>query len=392
MPNSTKTGLEKLLEEPEKLLQQPERLLAELERAQDELQTIFDHFPGFIFHKDTENNILRVNRAMAESLGLRPRDMAGRHAREFYPELADAYYEDDLQVIRSGRPKLGIVEPVDLEGGNRGWLETNKVPLTNDDGEIVGVLGIAVEVTARIHAQEERERLIQELAKELDNFTSTVSHDLKSPVVTMTGFLRLLEDDLNEGNLERAKSDLQHVRKATESLSGMIHGMLELSRSTHRETPQDEVALSALVDDVLEVLAAPIRTIHAECRVDADLPLVVGDRTRLFSLYKNLVENAIKYMGEQTQPRIEIGTREENGEQVFFVRDNGSGIDTADQKEIFKIFKRRDSHSEIDGTGLGLAIVERAVTAHGGRVWVESAGRGQGSSFFFTLAPQTTRG
>ena len=116
-----------------------------------------------------------------------------------------------------------------------------------------------------------------------------------------------------------------------------------------------------------------------------DLPPVTGDRLRLVEVYQNLIENAVKYMGDQPAPRVEVGTRHdaETGETVFYVADNGMGIDPRYQRKVFGLFERLDAGTE--GTGVGLALVTRIVEVHGGRVWVESEGRGKGSTFCFTL-------
>ncbi len=117
--------------------------------------------------------------------------------------------------------------------------------------------------------------------------------------------------------------------------------------------------------------------------VAPDLPVVFGDRARLLEVMQNLVENAVKFMGDQAAPRIEIASRQEAGETVLFVRDNGEGIDAKYQERIFELFERLDSGTE--GTGIGLALVKRIVTVHGGRVRVESGGEGHGSTFCLTL-------
>ena len=114
-----------------------------------------------------------------------------------------------------------------------------------------------------------------------------------------------------------------------------------------------------------------------------ELPVVLGDRVRLTEVFQNLIANAVKYMGDQTNPRIEIGSRSDEAEVVCFVRDNGMGIDPRYHEKVFGLFERLDASNE--GTGIGLALVKRIIEVHGGRVWVESEGRGQGSTFLFTL-------
>ncbi len=118
------------------------------------------------------------------------------------------------------------------------------------------------------------------------------------------------------------------------------------------------------------------------------MPHVVGDRTRLVEVVQNLLDNAVKFMGDQAEPLIEIGVRSDEAGPVFFVKDNGVGIDPRYQDKVFGLFDKLDPRSE--GTGIGLALVKRIITVHGGRVWIESAGPGAGTTFCFTL-PEAAR-
>ena len=113
------------------------------------------------------------------------------------------------------------------------------------------------------------------------------------------------------------------------------------------------------------------------------MPVVLGDRVRLLQVYQNLIGNAVKFMGDQAEPRVEIGRRQDGTETVFFVRDNGMGIDPKYHDKIFGLFERLDV--QVSGTGIGLQLVKRIVEVHGGRVWVESEGQAKGSTFCFTL-------
>ncbi len=136
------------------------------------------------------------------------------------------------------------------------------------------------------------------------------------------------------------------------------------------------------------MVAGQIAERGAEVEIEPDLPVVYGDRSRLLEVFQNLVDNAVKFMGDQPAPRIEIGSRTApgvgaGGEAVLYVRDNGRGIDPRYHAKIFGLFERLDIGTE--GTGIGLALVQRIVELHGGRIWVESEGTGRGSTFYFTL-------
>ena len=230
----------------------------------------------------------------------------------------------------------------------------------------------------------ELERQLRATNDELERFTYTVSHDLKSPLITIQAFAGQVKKDLRADRREHMASDLDRIIKATTTLGLLLDDLLGLSRIGRMMLPAVPVAMGEVLQEVLAQLTGMINEHRIEVRVLADLPEQKGDRRQIAMVWQNLLENAIKYMGEQAAPRIEVGVREEGGHLVFFVRDNGMGIAPECQEEIFGLFRKLDPNSE--GTGIGLALVKRGIEVQGGRVWVESAGVGQGSSFCFTLA------
>ena len=289
------------------------------------------------------------------------------------------------------------------------------VPLTAD-AQVVGVLGVdyldADYVTspedvelltrfahlasialknARLYhvAQDElteRKKLIEELETknaELERFTYTVSHDLKSPLVTMKGFLGYLEQDTMTGNVERLKGDTKRIANAVDKMSQLLDDVLELSRIGRFINPPEIVPFEELAREAIELVDGRIQERGVTLELQPNLPSVHVDRQRLTEVLQNLLDNAAKYMGDQPEPRIEIGQRgEAEGKPVFYVKDNGMGIAPEYHELVFGLFNKLDARSE--GTGIGLALVKRIIEFHGGRIWVESEA-GQGSAFYFTL-------
>ncbi len=220
--------------------------------------------------------------------------------------------------------------------------------------------------------------------EEMERFTHTVSHDLKAPLITIQGFLGMLERDTAAGDRERMESDIQRIRKAAEGMNRLIDELLELSRIGQVVNRAEAVSLRAVAAGVTDLLAAEIEGRGVDVTISADLPVVTGDRARLAQVFQNLVENAIKYMGQESDPRVEISFRRQGQETVYSVRDNGLGIDPRYREKVFELFSRLEPG--VPGTGVGLALVKRIVESHGGRIWVESEGEGRGSTFCFTLA------
>jgi PAS domain S-box-containing protein len=238
---------------------------------------------------------------------------------------------------------------------------------------------------------QERESLIEELETknaELERFTYTVSHDLKSPLITIRGFLGFLEQDAASGNLERLHADIRRIADATDRMQHLLNDLLELSRVGRIMNDPEDVPFEEIAREAAALVEGRIMVRGVRVTIASGLPHVFGDRARLLEVMQNLVDNAVKFVGDQPEPLVEIGVRYDNAQPVFFVKDNGIGIDPRYQQKIFGLFDKLDPKSE--GTGVGLALVKRIITVHGGRVWIESAGLGAGTTFCFTL-PEATR-
>ena len=245
---------------------------------------------------------------------------------------------------------------------------------------------LSQEIEQRKKAERKMEAQNTELERknaELERYAYTVSHDLKNPLVTISGFLGLLHQDAVKGDLERVHHDINIIDKATQKMRRLLDDLLDLSRVGQVINPPSAVLLFDLAHEAAQQLDLALRTRGVTIIIDETMPQVHGDDARLLEVYVNLIENAIKFMGEQPEPRIEVGARQQDDAVICHVRDNGIGIEADYQTLIFGLFERLDQ--SIEGTGVGLALVKRIVEAHGGRVWVESAGLEQGSTFFFTL-------
>ncbi len=242
------------------------------------------------------------------------------------------------------------------------------------------------DVTERQQAAADREALLEELrakSDELERFTYTVSHDLKSPLVTLHGFLGLLKKDVADGNAERVERDMERIQSAAHSMQRLLEALLELSRIGRMVNPSETIPLTRAAQEAAERVEGRIAESGVEVEIAPDMPAVFADRSRVLQVLQNLIDNAVKFIGDGDQPKVEIGAREEGDEVVCSVRDNGIGIDERFHEKVFGLFDRLDKAYE--GTGIGLALVERIMKVHGGRAWVESEGEGHGSTFYFAL-------
>ncbi len=250
---------------------------------------------------------------------------------------------------------------------------------------------------ARIKERErmlaEREDLMTDLEKtnaELERLIYTMSHDLENPLVTIRGFVGLLRQDAANGLVHRIEHDVTRIDSAAARMQQLIEELLELSRIGRIVDTAEELSLVELASEAKRSFEVPIAAHDVEVSISPNLPTVFGDHVRLREVLEILIENAINYMGDQKAPRIELGHRKDGAESVIYVRDNGIGIDPRYRERVFGLFQRLDAATE--GTGVGLTLAKRIVEVHGGRIWVESEGRGRGSTFCLTLPSQDHSG
>jgi PAS domain S-box-containing protein len=259
-------------------------------------------------------------------------------------------------------------------------------PVRNDEGKIIGVVVFAQDITERKLLEQEKDKYTKELAEkniELERFTYTVSHDLKSPLVTIKTFLGYLPQDMTAADKQRVEKDLLFMNGAADKMGLLLQELLEMSRIGRIMNPSVKITSAELIDEAISIVAGSVAARGVKVQVSGESVTLFGDRSRLLEIWQNLLENAVKFMGDRSSPQIDIGIEYQGSEMVFFVRDNGIGIEAQYQSKIFNLFEKIEAKTE--GTGMGLAITKRIVELYQGRIWVESKGPGQGTSFFFTL-------
>lgn len=362
---------------------------ADLARERDLLYALMDNVPDTVYFKDTESRFTHINQRQAQFLGVdSPEEAIGKTDFDFQrEELTQAFFDEEQELFATGEAVLDRLEYNPTPQGEPRWLSASKAPIRDSEGKIIGLVGISRDITERKLAEIEREKLINDLEArnaELERFTYTVSHDLKSPLVTIQGFLGYLEADARSGNMERLKNDSQRIKEATSKMQKLLAELLELSRIGRLINQLEEVSFEEIVQDALKIVEGQVQNRGVKVIVESNFPMIYCDRSRIVEVMQNLIDNACKYMGDQPQPQIEIGySVVKDGESIFHVRDNGMGIDPEFHDRVFGLFNKLNPQTE--GSGIGLALIKRIIEVHNGRIWVESDGNNMGTTFFFTI-------
>ena len=210
-----------------------------------------------------------------------------------------------------------------------------------------------------------------------------ISHDLRAPAVSIQGFSSILLSDFQDKINDTGKRYLTRIQDNVRRMEILIDDLLEFSRIGRVAGTFEDVPSAEIIRNVLNVLGPQLKKRGIKVNVQSSLPIIHCEKTRIFQVFENLIQNSIKYMGDTESPVIEIGCKKRGWFHEFYVKDNGIGIDPAYHQKIFQIFQRL---KEVDtkGTGIGLAVVEKIAEIHGGSVRVESE-KGKGATFWFSV-------
>jgi len=343
--------------------------------------------------------------------------ITGYRADEFVlnPDLLmSIIHPDDRSKVVAHKHKAtetGEILPIDLRivssSGEERWIGHVCQSVYSDDGCYLGQRGSNRDITKRKQAEAERLKYSQELQvanrqlqahqQELEEFTYTVSHDLKAPVVSISGFVSLLSDKIGEQLDSTAQRYLERIESNTHTMEELLRDLLELSRIGRIDEEIDTIDMNVLVDDVIAGMAIIAIPQGGKLIRLGNLPSCVARPRRIRQVLTNLLDNAVKYMPEENAGQIEIGynanKKDPSGRTgAYFVCDNGRGIPIEYHNKIFKLFQRGPgSQSVASGTGVGLAASRRIIETHGGHLWFESE-INQGATFFFTLSNNSEAG
>ena len=328
-----------------------------LRESEERFRAFMDTSPAIVIMKDIKSRYIYCNAPFEEFFGINRKEVIGKSEYDLFPfEEAQQFVASDQKVLLTGKPLAMEYAAATPTGIMRDWW-VFKFPLTGPNNEkYVGVQ--VLDITNRKQMEREREVLIRDLETrnaELERFTYTVSHDLKSPLVTIRGFLGLLAEDFKSGNQARMDSDMKRIIDATEKMQRLLSELLELSRVGRTMNQPQDVPFNEIISEAVKLVKGQIKKRGVHICTAKELPFVHVDRERLVEVMQNLLDNASKFMGDQSQPCIEIGVRDTNGSPIFFVHDNGIGIEPQYHDQVFGLFNKLDPRME--GTGIGLALV-----------------------------------
>ena len=359
---------------------------AALSEANALLQILLDQMPDHIYFKDAQSRFIRNSRSQAKALGLNdPAEVIGKSDFDFFSH-AHQSFEKEQEIIRSGRPLIDQEERIVWPNGRESWVSTTKAPLRDQAGKIIGTFGISRDITDRKRAEIALQKAKLELEaanKELEAFSYSVSHDLRAPLRSVDGFSQALLEDYGETLPPEGRNFLERIRNSAQRMAELIDDLLNLSRVTRAPLKSVAVDLSKLVENIAAELKRndPERAVRF---IIAQNLRAGGDPHLLQVVLENLMNNAWKFTSKRELAEIEIGTNHQNGETIFFIRDNGAGFDMTYANKLFGAFQRLHAMAEFPGTGIGLATIQRIIHRHGGRIWAQGA-VDHGATFFFTL-------
>lgn len=368
------------------------------------LLQVIDGTSSVIYIKDPEGRYLLINRMFEQLFDVRKEAVAGLTDYDLFPRgIADSYRSNDLKALTAGT-RIQEEERAPIPGHGTHSYITVKYPIVDHAGQQYAVCGISTDITDLKLAQAQIRRLNADLERrvrertaeleasthELDAFIYSVSHDLRAPLRAAGEFTKILSAEYSERIDNSGRHYLQRVRSATERITGLIDGLLEMSHAARTPVDRRPIDLSEVAHEVVDEIAAADQERQVSVDIEPDL-IVAADGQLLRLTLRNLLVNAWQFTANTPDPRVRFGATERGGRRVFFVRDNGTGLAMQESASLFVMLERLRTVDDARGVGIRLAIAARVIARHGGQAWAESE-PGRGAVIYFTLAPRPAEG
>ncbi len=357
-------------------------------KGEENLRLIFECINDYgIIPMDINGFIKDWNTGSEKLTGFKQDEVVGKHFSILFPS------EDQLKLLPKKELDVALNQgKVEAEGwrvkkdGTRFWTLSTINVLKDKNGSITGFIKIIKDTTEKMKASEElREHSLklEELNKELESFSYSVSHDLRAPLRHIAGFIQLLEKNIGSSLETKDKKYFNYITGSVKRMGMLIDDLLSFSRMSRTELIRSNVNLNQLVKECIDDLSDDLKERNVKWNLES-LPVVCGDKALLKQVLLNLISNAVKYTSKKEEAIIEIGAISKAREYEFYVKDNGAGFEMKYVDKLFGVFQRLHSDSQFEGTGIGLAIVKKIISRHGGKVWAEGE-VDSGAAFYFTL-------
>lgn len=349
----------------------------------ENIPEILQYIGDLIFVTDKGGGVMDCNQQWERFLGYTRKDVVGHPLTDFWINET-ACKETMLWVVSDASFYVSNLETrFRKKNGGEMDISLTLSKLKNGNDKILGVIGVGRDITEK----KKVEATLCSIRQELENFTYTISHDLKSPVLSIEGYTSLLLRDYHDRLDDKGRHYLERIQWNINKMGILLKDILELSRAGRIIGDMTEVDTGDILSAVLRELKPLIKDRGINIVFSNNFPSVLCDRDRMAQVFDNLLSNAIKFMGDQPEPRIEVGCQEKDECYEFFIKDNGVGIDPLYHTNVFGLFQRLEE-VPAEGAGVGLTIAKRIVENHGGRIWVVSKPV-QGATFYFTLPRRT---
>ncbi|MDN5205013.1 ATP-binding protein [Fulvivirgaceae bacterium BMA10] len=370
-----------ILEEVNSLHKRNEDLMKQLDdlRARDALlEDVLSNISMYITQIDGEGIIAQSTGLGLSRFGLRNNQLSGKNIYKKYPELAKyfdkAYKGEFVEFINKNK----------LE--DKVWHFKNWIFPARDPKK--GLINIAFDITElrekelELYKKKNIEKITQELDRsnqELEQYAFVVSHDLRSPLNSLSALIEIIALKLDNNELQE---DFDMIKGVIKRMNDLINGFLDYARLSNQKLEVEEIDCNQLIEDIKTDLIEAISNKHVRIEYD-DLPVIKANNAQIHQLFQNLIGNAVKFNSSKS-PWVRISADQQHQDWIFAIQDNGIGIEASNTEKIFKIHQRLSNGKKYNGTGIGLSTCKKIVENHGGEIWVNSK-PGEGSIFYFTI-------